>query len=231
MSKQDLQSSLSVEKYLHLVEPIAKKYFHSGCDRAALIAAGEDGLIAAIKNHNPEKGVFEHFANKHIKFAVLNCLKKSKNFGVTYIPKTQKSGFYVDTLEINNRLNCVSGSEDPDDFDADLFEGLTLKQKELLWLHYVEGVSQAEIARRLRTPKGTIAAQIRRGRRLIQKKSRQPLFEAQRDAEKVLLKKLEVLRNIEREKFDLSRSERLEMQLNNALTREKFLKGKLDRRK
>jgi len=59
-----------------------------------------------------------------------------------------------------------------DDLLADLDEGLhalPARYRETLILHYLEGLTQAETARRLNCPPGTVAARLSRGRELLRR--------------------------------------------------------------
>jgi RNA polymerase sigma-B factor len=74
---QQKQRNSRVQKYLSLVQPIAKRYAHrSGCDCDDLIQVGCLGLIQASQRFEQTKGtVFHVFAKPHIRGAILHYLR------------------------------------------------------------------------------------------------------------------------------------------------------------
>ena len=74
---QQQQRNSRVQKYLSLVQPIAKRYAHrSGCDCDDLIQVGCLGLIKASQRFEHIKGtVFHVFAKPHIRGAILHYLR------------------------------------------------------------------------------------------------------------------------------------------------------------
>ena len=74
---QQKQRNSRVQKYLSLVQPIAKRYAHrSGCDCDDLIQVGCLGLIQASQRFEQTKvTVFHVFAKPHIRGAILHYLR------------------------------------------------------------------------------------------------------------------------------------------------------------
>jgi RNA polymerase sigma-B factor len=74
---QQKQRNSRVQKYLSLVQPIAKRYVHrSGCEYDALIQVSCLGLIQASQRFEQTKGtVFHVFAKPHIRGAILHYLR------------------------------------------------------------------------------------------------------------------------------------------------------------
>ena len=74
---QQKQRNSRVQKYLSLVQPIAKRYAQrSGCDYDDLIQVGCLGLIQASQRFRNTKGTLFHvFAKHHIRGAILHYLR------------------------------------------------------------------------------------------------------------------------------------------------------------
>ena len=74
---QQKQRNSRVQKYLSLVQPIAKRYAQrSGCDYDDLIQVGCLGLIQASQRFQLTKGTLFHvFAKPHIRGAILHYLR------------------------------------------------------------------------------------------------------------------------------------------------------------
>ena len=74
---QQQQRNSRIQKYISLVQPIAKRYAHrSGCDCDDLIQVGYLGLIQASQRFEQTKGtVFHVFAIPHIRGAILHYLR------------------------------------------------------------------------------------------------------------------------------------------------------------
>ena len=74
---QQKQRNSRVQKYLSLVQPIAKRYAQrSGCDYDDLIQVGCLGLIQASQRFQHTKGTLFHvFAKPHIRGAILHYLR------------------------------------------------------------------------------------------------------------------------------------------------------------
>ena len=74
---QQQQRNSRIQKYISLVQPIAKRYAHrSGCDCDDLIQVGCLGLIQASQRFEQTKGtVFHVFAKPHIRGAILHYLR------------------------------------------------------------------------------------------------------------------------------------------------------------
>ena len=74
---QQKQRNSRVQKYLSMVQPIAKRYAQrSGCDCDDLIQVGCLGLVQASQRFEQTKGTLFHvFAKPHIRVAILHYLR------------------------------------------------------------------------------------------------------------------------------------------------------------
>lgn len=147
-----------------LVGHIAKKYWNAGYEYDDLVQEGLIGLVKAAEKFNPDRGCrFSAFAGLCIENHIRMYLRREKKHKCCVLSLDQE------ICEDGSRLEEIIGVQ-PEAFEdiwkQDLLERaartLSREEREMVRKYYLDGVSQAELARRYRVGQAQISKRLKR---------------------------------------------------------------------
>ncbi len=181
-SNDKLAQDYIINKYKDLVKVKARPYFIIGADKEDIVQEGMIGLFKAIRDYKPDKLVsFGVFAELCITRQIITAIKaatRQKHIPLNSYVSLNKPFFddevgntFLDVLaerKITNPEELFINREEKSYIESYIGKSLSELERRVLLL-YLQGISYAEIAKRIRKDEKSIDNALQRVRRKVLK--------------------------------------------------------------
>lgn len=161
-----MENEMLVLDHMGLVWYVARKYRNTGYDLEDLAQEGAIGLIKAAGSFDPSRGcAYSTYAAKCIEFEILMYLRREKKHRTNSISLDQKMDVGGSEISIRDLV----GREDPEIEMVCEKEALRQRISELdpedaklIWMYYVQEMTQVKIARRLGIGQSQVSRRLKK---------------------------------------------------------------------
>lgn len=159
-----------IRRYTRVVRACARPYFLEGGDSEDLIQEGMLGLLAAIRNYDPEKAAFKTFAILCIRRSMISAVRSAQNKNNNIL----NDSLSIDQIVSEDGTAFPLAEQDPEALIIDRDEYRRLEQEFIRTLSdfeqhvltlYLNGLSYHEMALELRRSMKSIDNAVQRIRR------------------------------------------------------------------